>query len=190
MNVFVGFAPFIVFFVLLRTVSPLAGLVAALIVSLALCVRMAVLGHSIKILEAGSAVLFGLLVLFTLVAAPDWDVATVRLAVDSGLLAIVVFSLVIGRPFTLQYAREQVPEQFWSSPVFHATSRLIALVWAGSFAIHAAADAAAEYVPAIPLSLDVAVSIAALAVAVWFSLWYPGIVRRRRAAMSAAGQAG
>ena len=87
--------------------------------------------------------------------------ATVRLAVDGGLLAIVLVSLAIGRPFTLQYARERVPEPIWALPVFFTTNRRITVVWAAAFAVHVAADAAAEYVPAIPLWFDIAVSIAA-----------------------------
>jgi hypothetical protein len=41
----------------------------------------------------------------------------VRLAVDAGLLAIVLASLAAGRRFTLQYARERVPEQYWHAPL-------------------------------------------------------------------------
>ena len=79
--------------------------------SLLLCLRMRRRGESVKILEIGSLVLFGLLVrVYAGSAAPPWTVATVRLAVDAGLLAIVLVSLAIGRPFTLQYARERVPE--------------------------------------------------------------------------------
>ena len=107
-----------------------------------------------KILEIGSVVLFGLLVAYTLLAAPRWTVATVRLAVDGGLLTIVLVSLGIGRPFTLQYARERVPEPIWALPVFFTTNRRITVVWAVAFAVHVAADAAAEYVPAVPLWLD------------------------------------
>ena len=41
-------------------------------------------GESVKTLEVGSLVLFGLLTAYTLLAAPRWTVATVRLAVDGG----------------------------------------------------------------------------------------------------------
>ena len=182
MNVLVGFTPFIAFFVLLKLVSPLAGLVSAMVVSVLLCVRTRARHESLKILELGSVVVFVALVLYTLVAAPVWTVATVRLAADSGLLAIVLFSLAIGRPFTLQYARERVPEQYWSSPLFLTTSRRIAIVWAGSFAVHAAADAAAQYLPAIPLFIDIAASLGTLAAALWFTFWYPAVARRAAAA--------
>jgi hypothetical protein len=44
-----------------------------------------------------------------------------------------------------------------------------------------AADAAAEYAPAVPLWIDVAASVAAFGAAVGFSRRYPDVVRRRRA---------
>ena len=78
-----------------------------------------------------------------------------------------------------------MPEQYWALPVFLITTRIITGVWAATFAIHVAADGAAEYVPAIPTWLDVLVSIAAFGGAVWFSRWYPEAVRRRALANAA-----
>ena len=186
MSILLGLSPFLVFFALMRLVTPVAGLFGALAASSLLCLRMWWRGKSVKILEVGSLILFGLLAAYTLLAAPRWTVATVRLAVDGGLLAIALVSLAIDRPFTLQYARERVPEQFWGLPIFLTTNRIITAVWAGTFAIHVAADAAAEYVPTIPIWLDVAVAIAAFVAAVWFTRWYPDAVRR--AAVSRAVQ--
>ena len=189
MNIILGLTPFIVFFVLTRTVSPLAGLAAAFAVSVLLGIRQWRRGESMKVLEVGSLLLFGVLLLYTLIAAPDWTVATVRLAVDGGLLAIVLVSLAIGMPFTLQYARESVPPEFWTSPIFMTTNRRITSVWAATFAVMTAADAAAHAIEAIPLWVDIAASVIAFAVAVWFTRWYPALVRRRVANAGGAGGA-
>jgi hypothetical protein len=147
MGILLGLAPFIAFFALMRLVSPLAGLAAGLVVSLLLGARMWWRGETIKILEIGSLLLFAGLTLYTLVAAPAWSVASVRLVVDAGLLAIVLVSLAIGRPFTLPYARERVPKE-------------------------------SEYLPAVPLTVDVVASILAFAGAVAFTSWYPAKLRR------------
>jgi hypothetical protein len=178
MSVLIGLSPFIVFFVLMRLVSPVAGLAGALTTSALLCLRMRLRRESVKILEVGTFVLFAALIVYTLVAAPRWTVATVRLAVDAGLFAIVAVSLAIGRPFTLQYARERVPEQFWDSPIFMAVNRAISSAWGGAFAIMVAADVAAEFIPAIPLWVDIAASVAAFVGALWFTRWYPAKVQR------------
>jgi hypothetical protein len=179
MGLLLGLTPFVAFFVAMRLASPLVGLLAALANSALLCAWMYRSGKSIKILEIGSLLLFGTLVLYTLVAAPAWTVATVRLAVDAGLLTIVLVSLAVGRPFTLQYAREQVPEEFWAAPQFISANRLITIVWAAAFAVLVAADAAAEYLPSVPIWMDVAATIAAFGGAVGFTIWYPAMLRRR-----------
>ena len=184
MGLLLAFAPFIAFFALVRLISPFAGLIAALVVSLVLCGRMMLRREAVKTLEIGTLVLFAALVLWTIVIGTEWSIARVRLAVDAGLLAIVVISLLVGRPFTLQYARERVPEPLWNTPQFLATSRIVALVWAGAFAVLVAADAAAEYVPEIPVRADVWASVAALVGAFWFTGWYPDQVRRRNNAGS------
>ncbi|KDP86732.1 hypothetical protein ACU4GI_07395 [Cupriavidus basilensis] len=187
MGMLTGFAPFIAFFIAMRLASPLAGLGAACAVSLAMCLRMWRRGESLKVLEVGSLALFALLLLYTAIAAPQWTVATVRLAVDAGLFAIVAVSLAIGRPFTLQYARERVPQEYWNAPRFLAVNRHITLAWAAALAIMVAADAAAEYVSAIPLWIDIAATVAAFAGAVIFTVRYPAAVRRAAEA-AGAGQ--
>ena len=185
MSILVSLTPFIAFFVLMRLVSPLAGLGAAFAVSLLLCLRQWRRREAVKVLEIGSLVLFGALVLYTVIAAPTWTVATVRLAVDSGLFAIVVVSLAIGQPFTLQFARERVPQEYWMAPQFIVTNQRITAGWAAAFAVLTAADA--EYVSAIPLWIDIAASVAAFAAALLFTQWYPAAVTSRFGAAFGSG---
>jgi len=87
MTILLGLAPFLTFFVLMRLVTPVGGLLGGLAVSTLLCLRMWYRSESVKILEICSLVLFGLLSRYTVLAVPEWTVATVR-------------------PFTLQCARE------------------------------------------------------------------------------------
>jgi hypothetical protein len=178
MNILLGLAPFIAFFVLMRLATPLVALAAAFVVSAFLMVRAWRAGVAPKLLELGSLILFGALTVVTLAVAPDWSIAGVRLAVDGGLTAIVAISLAIGRPFTLQYAREQVAEQFWKTPLFFRTNQYISGVWGLSFAVSAAADAAALYFPAVPLWIEIAATVAAFLGAIAFTQWYPNRVRR------------
>jgi hypothetical protein len=46
--------------------------------------------------------------------------------VDVGLLVIVVVSMAMRSPFTLKYAREQVPAELWNKPDFLHTNYVIA----------------------------------------------------------------
>jgi hypothetical protein len=187
MGTLLGFAPFILFFVLMRLSTPLIALAGATVVSAILIGRLVARGGSLKILEAGSLVLFGVLTLYTLVAQPDWSIAGVRLAVDGGLTLVVLVSIAVRRPFTLQYAKEQVPSQYWSSPIFLRTNDIISAVWFGTFLLSAACDAAAIWVPSVPLGAEILVSVAAFVAAVWFSVWYPARVRRNIPRPAGAG---
>jgi hypothetical protein len=134
-SILVSLVPFAVFLGLMRLISPLAGLVGALLASLVLCLRMWWRRESVKILEVGSLTLFGLLIACTLLATPSWTVATVS-ARGRRRPAHHRAPLAVGRPFTLPCARERVPEAFWALPIFHVTNRAMSAVWGLAFAVN------------------------------------------------------
>jgi hypothetical protein len=173
MNVLIGFAPYVAFFVLMHAGSVVLGLWAAFAVALGAAVRSWVRTRSGKVLEIGNVALFAALAVFTMATGWQWTLMAVRLAVDAGLLAIVLVSLAIGRPFTIQYAREIVPREHWDTPFFFSTNRTITWVWAVAFGVLVASHAAIVAVPAIPARFDVAATVLALVGAYKFSTWYP-----------------
>jgi hypothetical protein len=131
-----AFAPFIAFALVDRLVGGAAGLLAGAAVSAAMLVRGWVKpGRTLKLLEIGTALLFARLALYAVLSGPEWSIAGVRLRVDAGLLAIVLASVVVGRPFTLQYAREQVAPALWDSADFVRTNYVITGAWALAFAV-------------------------------------------------------
>jgi hypothetical protein len=79
------------------------------------------------------SVLFSGLALYTVFGGTAWSVLPVRLCVDTGLLLIVLISMAVGRPFTLQCAREQVAPEFWDRPEFVRTNYVITAVGALAF---------------------------------------------------------
>ncbi|HLH49804.1 MAG TPA: hypothetical protein VKV96_10720 [Roseiarcus sp.] len=178
MQIVLGFAPFIAFALLTRFVGVEGSLWIAAAIAAGLAIRNRFAGRSIKILEAGTIALFGLLALHAALTQSAWSLPLVRVVVDSGLLAIVLLSIAIGAPFTVQYAREQVPPEIQASPVFLRVNKVISAVWALAFAIGLIADLAMEYAPGAPLWLDIAVIVAALAGAARFTQWRPEKVRR------------
>jgi intracellular septation protein A len=178
MNILLSFGPFILFAVLMRFGDVLFALIAAAALSTLLIVRERRRGKSVKILEAGTVVLFGGLAIFTALTRFDWTILEARLAVDLGLLAIVLGSIVVRRPFTLQFAREEVPREYWTNPQFVATNYKISAVWAGAFAVLVLADVVMAFFPAIPLGVGIVVTVLALAGAIWFTRWYPQQVRK------------
>lgn len=168
-----AFAPFVTFAILNHFVAPTIALVAAALVSLALVLREIVLGRSAKILEVGTCLLFGGLAIYSYVSGSSWPVVGTKLAVDFGLLAIVLFSLLIGRPFTIQYAREQVSSELWSTPEFVRTNQVITLVWLAAFLAIVVADLILLYLPDVPHKVSVLLTIGALYGAFKFTMAYP-----------------
>lgn len=163
MNLLTSFAPFIVFAVLIHLRLTETALWAGAVVAAGLILRdWLLLGRSVKILEAGTVVLFTGLALYTAITAQAWTIPLVRLVVDMGLLAIVLLSLAVGMPFTLQYAREDTPQAVWSTPEFLAVNRSITAAWAAAFAVLAAADAIMAFMPQVPHGFGVLLTVAAL----------------------------
>jgi hypothetical protein len=93
--------------------------------------------------------------------------------VDGGLLLIILLSMLVRSPFTLQYAREQVPASVQSSPTFIKTNYILTAVWSLAMAILVVADLAMHFLPNLPLRLEIVVIFAALGGAFWFTKWYP-----------------
>lgn len=180
MGLLLSFSPFIVYAVLSRAGSPAAALWAGAAVAVALLLHERFVSRrALKILEIGTAVLFGGLALWIGATHAFWSVPEVRLAVDGGLLAIVLISMAIRRPFTLQYAREQVPPEIQASPRFVSVNWHITTIWALAFVLMVGADLVMARWPQVPLAVSIAVTVAALAGAILFTGWYPAWLRRR-----------
>jgi hypothetical protein len=62
------------------------------------------------------------------------------------------------------------------------TNYKITAAWALAFLRLVLADVLMAFLPAIPLWVGIAVTVAALAGAIWFTRWYPRQVRKRLAA--------
>lgn len=82
------------------------------------------------ILPWGSVVFFAFLALNAHYDMIPWAQDHALLLLNSGLAAIVWFSMLIFKPFSIQYARLEVNPLFWHHPIFIKTNWLITSVWA------------------------------------------------------------
>jgi hypothetical protein len=103
------------------------------------------------------------------------------LRVDAGLLLVVMFTMAIGRPFTLQYAREANPDVDWKHPAFIRTNYVITGAWALAFTIMVLADLLMVAAPEIPMRVGIIATVVAIVGAVKFTGWYP---QHQRAAIA------
>src|SRR4029079_3235217 len=84
-----------------------------------------------KILNVGSAVLFGIIAIVGFVGGPDVDLWLYTWAAPGVGVALGLFVLVTVpfMPFTEQYARESTPRAYWGSRTFKKINRVLSLAW-------------------------------------------------------------
>jgi len=174
MNLLLAFTPFIVFVIVERLASIPLGLATGAVAAAALLMRDLITPErSVKLLEVGTLLLFGGLTLLQLALGEQWSIMDVRLRVDAGLLLIVLSTMVLGRPFSLQYAREHVAPEHWERPDFLRVNYVISTAWALAFGVVVVADVVIDVVPGLPRMGGVVAIVAALWAAAWFTGWYP-----------------
>ncbi|PWC34148.1 NAD(P)/FAD-dependent oxidoreductase [Azospirillum sp. TSO35-2] len=133
LRILLGFSPWLLF----GAVLPVAGVPyaapAALVASLALCLLDRRRG-SYKAPELVAAAFFAVLPL----CGPlgwDWPLHNLGLAVHLALAAMAFGSIALGSPFTLQYARDDWPKEFWHLPQFVAVNRAMTALWGVLFLV-------------------------------------------------------
>jgi hypothetical protein len=135
-------------------------------------------GGSIKPLEVFEVGYFGVLAVIGVLASESFTAWLETWSGEISSLALAAFafgSLLVRNPFTLPYAKEITPKEYWDSPFFLGVNRIISLVWALSFTASAAAGLYGDIVLKQPDNFWTAwiIPIAALLFAFSFSEWYP-----------------
>jgi hypothetical protein len=137
-------------------------------------------GGSLKPIEVFEVVYFGSLAMIGLLASDDLTRWLEKWSGEMSSLALAAFtfgSLLVGNPFTLPYAKETTPREYWDSPIFLRVNRVITLVWALAFTVAAAAGLYGNVVLDQPDNFWTAwiIPIAAMLFAFSFSEWYPEV---------------
>jgi hypothetical protein len=173
MTLFLILAPYGVYAFLMLVTSATVSLVGAGAVCLATIALDAWHGRSLKILPAGTAIVFAGIIAWLHLIDPSLSDKAVKIAVDGGILVISLGSLLLRYPFTLQYALERVHPEIAAMPGFLRSNYIITSVWTASALLMLLANAAILYVPGLPIWLGLAVAFAARNSAVYFTRWYP-----------------
>jgi hypothetical protein len=136
-----GIAPW----VLMSVLSSPGRFVQAVCFALGLALLTMWLGHrrgiSIHALDVFGATFFVALAVVGVMASHgviSWMELWAGELTNVALALFVVTTIVIRRPFTLPYAKEQAPEEYWNSALFIRINYLISAVWAGAFIFAAA----------------------------------------------------
>ncbi|WP_441237173.1 hypothetical protein [Bradyrhizobium sp. 930_D9_N1_4] len=173
MAIFLILAPYGAFTFLMLVTSATTSVFAASAICLATVAIDVARGRSVKILAAGSAIVFAAIGLYLALIDPAFGTLGVKLSVDIGIFVISLGSLLMRRPFTLQYAVETVPAETAAMPGFLTANYIITGAWTAAALLMAAANVALLYFPGLPLWSSLAVAFAARNSAIYFTKWYP-----------------
>ena len=146
----------------------------------------AINGRRPKLLDWATAGWFAVLGLLASTAATRTLDSYAAGLSNVALALIILLTIVIGRPFTEEYAREDVPREQWDSPVFKSITRTIAWAWFAALAVGAVSslvptdhDTTAEAIT------QWAVPIGAVVAAIKFTAWWPDEYDRRHPTLEA-----
>jgi hypothetical protein len=173
MTIFLILAPYAAFATLMLVCSAAVSLFASAAICLLVIAYDILRGRSIKMLGAGSVILFVALGLYLILVDAGVSGSAVKLTVDAGMLAIALMSLAVRRPFTLQYAREMVDAETATLPGFLKANYAITWAWTAAFLLMLVANGLMIYAPGLPLWSGIAIAFAARSTAVYFTKWYP-----------------
>jgi hypothetical protein len=177
---FAGLAPWIVMSLLSGPGRFEESVSTALGLSILLIYLRLKRGGSLKPIEVFEVAYFGSLAVIGLMASGDLIRWLEKWSGEMSSLALAAFtlgSLLVGNPFTLPYAKETTPREYWDSPIFLSINRMITLVWALAFTVAAVAGLYGNAVLDQPDNFWTAwiIPIGAMLFAFSFSEWYPDV---------------
>jgi hypothetical protein len=173
MTIFLILAPYGAFALLMLVTSATVSLFTGAAICLAVMAFDMVRGRSMKILGAGSVIVFAAVGGYVSLIDPNLSVSGVKFAIDTGIFMLTLTSIVIRRPFTLQYAREVVDAEIARLPGFIRANYIITWAWTGSMLLMMIGNVAMIYLPGVPLWSGLLIAFAARNSAVYFTKWYP-----------------
>jgi hypothetical protein len=159
----------------------------------ALGIAVAIVTHeysrdAIKILDCVTAAYFGF-VLVTTIASGPWLFRNYSIFLSWGVFALVTWAtLLVGFPFTLQYAREKAPPEIWGDPLFMRLNLILTAVFGLMFSVNTMLGAIAVMTGHL-LLLGLIIPLALLVTAIVFSSVYPKVYVQRVAPEWATAQA-
>ncbi len=176
-----SFAPWIAFLIIARDTMHRVeiGLVTALVVS----VVMAVLKLHRGIIMYIGLIFFTGATMAVLGFENVWTIRHLGVLANGALAIGAWITLLINKPFTLEYARQHTDPAKWSDPVFIRVNEQLTTVWAITFTLNTViAWALMRHL--MPEWACHATSYATLIAAAAFTSWYPAHLRS--AALKAA----
>jgi hypothetical protein len=171
----VSFAPWVAFLIIAK--DNLVRVEIGLVVALALSIVMALLRLHRGIIMWVGLVFFTATTIAVLVLHNIWTARHLGVMATGALALGSWAGLVIGKPFSLAYARQNTDRALWHHPVFIRTNTIVTATWATAFTFNTAIEwllleQSVSHRTAYALSYTALIGVAA------FTSWYRAHVRR------------
>lgn len=174
-TILLGFAPWIAFGIIAGPSTWAWAALAAFACSLIGAVPPWLRTHSTSVLDVVGLVFFAGLTVAALVLDRS-DLAFLEdhaQLLSSLVLVVVVFGgLLVGHPFTVYYAKQTTPREYWGNPTFTHINRVLTLVWGLVFVLSAACNAVVLVGGSSDLFTWVLPTVAVVA-GIKITMWYP-----------------
>jgi hypothetical protein len=136
-GMFLGLISWVLFTIIAEHGTLKAASIAALVIAIGVAAYSMRGGDKPKMIETAAVATFIVFTVIALIADPSvthWLTRYAR-AIAAAVLAVLVFGSLLFVPFTEEYARESVPQQYWGSAEFKAVNRRLTILWGGVFAV-------------------------------------------------------
>lgn len=177
-NIIQGFLPWILFFILAGK-SQMQLDIAIITAAIAFLIFERRGLRKGFILSWGSLAFFGFMFITVILMENQWVVQHAWIISNGSLFLIAFISILVRKPFTLQYAREQVSSDKWQHPLFIKINYILTWVWALSFLFSLILNVSKLYNPLFNLWIYESLSYAATIFAIWFTAWFPEWYKER-----------
>ncbi|WP_237572454.1 hypothetical protein [Mycolicibacterium lacusdiani] len=134
MAILSGFAPWIVYWILVGNVP----FTAAVLVALAVAVGALVVSRRRRppggTLEFGSVAVFFVITVVTFIASQSFMERWIQPLSSAGIFLVALIGVVVGKPFVREFAETDQPKEVLNSDLFERITTVVTWIWVAAFA--------------------------------------------------------
>ena len=134
MGILLGFAPWIVYWVLVGNVPFSVAVLVALAVAVLSFGIGRVRGTPGRTLEIGAVATFLILTLLTFTLSQSFMERWIQPLSNAGIFLVALAGVLVGRPFVREFAEVDQPKEVIESEVFRRITSLLTWIWVAAFA--------------------------------------------------------
>jgi hypothetical protein len=128
-----GFAPWIIYWVLVGNVPFLTAVLVALATAVATVIISRVAGSPGRTLEIGALATFVVLTVLTTVLSQDFLQKWIQPMSNAGIFLVALTGVLIGKPFVQEYAAAGQPPGVVESDLFKRIVTILTWIWVAAF---------------------------------------------------------